>query len=37
MVFIDTAGWIALINKRDELHSRAMAMYSKIGKKKTPD
>ena len=34
MIFIDTAGWIALMNRNDMLHSFACKVYQNIGKKK---
>ncbi len=29
-VFVDTAAWIALVNKRDSLHERAQAIMSEL-------
>lgn len=34
MIFIDTSGWIALLNKRDRLHTQAVKHYREIVKKK---
>lgn len=31
MVFIDTAGWIALVHKRDTFHQKAVLLYNKLG------
>jgi len=30
MIFIDTSGWIALLNKRDGLHTQAVKNYREI-------
>lgn len=30
-VFVDTAGWLALVNRRDQLHEQAQAAYRSIG------
>lgn len=34
MVFVDTAGWIALIHKRDMLHPFAVKVYNNIARVK---
>lgn len=34
MIFIDTAGWIALVNKRDELHREAADAYKRVRKRR---
>ncbi len=34
--FVDTAGWIALVNQRDALHRQAIALYRELARKKTP-
>ncbi|NSW84648.1 MAG: type II toxin-antitoxin system VapC family toxin [Syntrophothermus sp.] len=31
-VFIDTAGWLALINRKDQLHAQAVDVYRSLGK-----
>ncbi|MEW6447265.1 MAG: PIN domain-containing protein [Bacillota bacterium] len=30
-VFLDTAGWLALINRRDQLHVQAVEVYRNLG------
>jgi len=34
MIFVDTSAWLALLNKRDRLHTQAVKYYRKMLKKK---
>ncbi|TDA63823.1 MAG: PIN domain-containing protein [Clostridia bacterium] len=31
-IFVDTAGWLALVNRSDQLHDQAVAVYRTLGK-----
>lgn len=39
LVFVGTAGWLALVNRSDQLHEQAVAVYRTLGKvpRFTPD
>ncbi len=34
MIFVDTSGWIALSDRRDQYHGDALAIYTKFKKRK---
>ena len=34
MIFVDTAGWIALVHRRDSLHNQAVMVYKDIKNEK---
>lgn len=35
MIFVDTGAWIAILNRRDQHHQEAVAMYNKLQQQQT--